>query len=234
MITLYGGPTPNARKVGIALYELAMEWELHPVDILEGDQLTPEFLALNPNNKTPVIVDHDGPGGSNFVLAESGAILIYLAEKAGRLIPEEPRARALCFQWLMFQMSGIGPMFGQAVHFTHYATERHEYPIARYTREVDRLLMVLNGRLGEAEWLAGQDYSIADIATLPFLRRILIERGGEFPDIDRWATAMLARPAVEKGMAVGVARKEVVEGGLQGFTDEHREILWGDRQHRPR
>ena len=211
-----------------------MEWELHPVDILAGDQLPPEFLTLNPNNKTPVIVDHDGPDGGDFVLAESGAILIYLAEKAGRLIPDEPRARSRCFQWLMFQMSGIGPMFGQAVHFTHYAAERHEYPIARYTREVDRLLMVLNGRLGEAEWLAGQDYSIADIATLPFLRRILIERGGEFPDIERWATAMLARPAVEKGMAVGVARKEVVEGGLQGFTDEHREILWGDRQHRPR
>lgn len=234
MITLYGGPTPNARKVGIALYEMALEWELRPIDILEGEQLTPEFLKLNPNNKTPVIVDDDGPSGDEFVLWESGAILLYLAEKTGRFLPAGAAERAICHQWLMFQMSGVGPMFGQAAHFTHYARDRHAYAIERYTREVERLLMVLDKRLGEAEWLAGADYSIADMATLPFLRRQLIDNPGRHPNIDRWAEAMRGRPAVDKGMAVGVARKEVIEGGLDGFTDRHREILWGDRQHAPR
>lgn len=231
MIQLYGGPTPNARKIAIALLEMDLPWELHNVDILEGEQLTPEFLKLNPNNKTPVIVDDDGPDGTSLTLWETGAILLYLAEKTGRFIPASPTARAICWQWLMFQVSGVGPMFGQAIHFTHYAKDKHPYAIERYTREVDRLLMVLNARLKEAEWLAGDEYSIADMATLPYLRRILIEKGGEYPGIERWATAMTERPAVKEGMAVGIARKEVVEGGLQGFTDKHREILWGDRQH---
>lgn len=234
MITLYGGPTPNARKVGIALYEMKLEWQLQPIDILEGDQLTPEFLALNPNNKTPVIVDDEEADGGVMVLWESGAILLYLAEKTRSFVPEDARGRALCWQWLMFQMSGIGPMFGQSAHFTHYAKDRHEYAIDRYAREVDRLLMVLNKRLGEAQWLAGEDYSIADMATLPFLRRQLLDNPGLYPNIDRWASAMRERPAVQNGMEIGVARKEVIEGGLSGFTDEHREILWGDRQHAKR
>lgn len=234
MITMYGGPTPNARKVAIALEEMELPWKLHPIDILEGEQLTPEFLRLNPNNKTPVILDDDGPGGRELVLWESGAILLYLAEKTGQFIPADPASRAVCWQWLMFQMSGVGPMFGQAVHFTHYAKDKHPYAIERYTREVDRLLMVINGRLAEAEWLAGDEYSIADMATLPFLRRQILEKAERFPSLERWAEAMMKRPAVEHGLAVGVARKEVIEGGLQGFTDVHREILWGDRQHMPR
>lgn len=234
MITLYGGPTPNSRKVAIALEEMELPWTLHQIDILEGEQLTPEFLRLNPNNKTPVIVDDEGPAGGEFVLWESGAILLYLSDKTGRFIPTGSTGRAICWQWLMFQMSGVGPMFGQAVHFTHYAKDRHPYSIERYTREVDRLLMVLNVRLGTAEWLAGEDYTIADMATLPFLRRQIIEKSGRFLNIERWAEAMMQRPAVERGLAVGVARKEVLEGGLQGFTDAHREILWGDRQHTPR
>ena len=233
MITLYGGPTPNARKIGIALCEMGLAWRLETVDILAGDQLKPDFLALNPNNKTPVIVDDDGPRG-RLVLWETGAILLYLAEKTGRFAPTDPVARAICWQWLMFQVSGVGPMFGQEVHFTHYAKDKHPYAIERYSREVDRLLMVLNGRLAEAEWLAGDEYSIADMATLPYLRRQLIEKAGRYPHIERWAEAMLARPAVIEGMKVGVARAEVIEGGLQGFTDEHRAILWGDRQHAPR
>jgi GST-like protein len=134
----------------------------------------------------------------------------------------------------MFQVSGVGPMFGQEVHFTHYAKDKHPYAIERYTREVDRLLMVLNGRLKDAEYLAGDEYSIADMATLPYLRRQLIEKAGRYPHIERWAAMLLARPAVTQGMAVGVARPEVIEGGLQGFTDEHRAILWGDRQHAAR
>ncbi|WP_199554429.1 glutathione S-transferase family protein [Sandaracinobacteroides hominis] len=230
MITLYGGPTPNARKVAIALLEMGLEWRLEYIDILAGDQLTPEFLALNPNNKTPVIVDEDGPDG-RFVLWETGAILLYLAEKTGRFVPSDPAKRAICWQWLMLQVSGIGPMFGQEAHFTHYARDRHPYAIERYSREVDRLMMVLNQRLGEAEWLAGDAYSIADMATLPFLRRQLIEKAGRYPNVDRWGAAMLARPAVAEGMQTGTARAETIEGGLTGFTDEHRSILWGERQH---
>jgi GST-like protein len=234
MITLYGGPTPNARKIAIALLEMDLEWQLEPVDILAGDQLTPAFLALNPNNKTPVIVDDDGPAGPGFVLWETGAILLYLAEKTGRFLPADPVKRALCWQWLMFQLSGIGPMFGQAAHFTHYAKDRHDYAIDRYTREVDRLMMVLDKRLGETEWLAGDEYSIADMATLPYLRRQLIDNGARFPNVARWGAAIFERPAVAEGMTVGVARAETIEGGLTGFTDEHRAILWGDRQHAPR
>lgn len=234
MITLYGGPTPNARKIAIALLEMALEWRLEHVDILAGDQLTPEFLALNPNNKTPVIVDENGPAGGRFVLWETGAILLYLAEKTGRFLPQDPTKRAICWQWLMFQMTGVGPMFGQLAHFTHYAKERHEYAIQRYSREVDRLMMVIDKWLGDAEWLGGDEYTIADMATLPYLRRQLIERAGHFPNVDRWGAAMLERPAVAEGMKVGVARAETIEGGLTGFTDEHRAILWGDRQHAPR
>ena len=234
MIRLYGGPTPNARKIAIALLEMGLEWQLEPIDILAGDQLTPEFLALNPNNKTPVIVDDDGPGGKEMVLWESGAILLYLAEKSGRFLPADPAVRALCWQWLMFQVSGVGPMFGQEAHFTHYAEARHPYAIARYGREVDRLMRVLDKRLAEAEWLAGAEYTIADMATLPFLRRQLIEKAGQFPHVERWSAAMLARPAAREGMKVGVARAETIEGGFTGFTDEHRSILWGERQHGPR
>lgn len=234
MITLYGGPTPNARKVAIALLEMDLPWRLELVDILAGDQLTPEFLALNPNNKTPVIDDDEGPEGPGFVLWETGAILLYLAGKSGRFMPVGAVAQALCWQWLMFQVSGIGPMFGQEVHFTHYAKDRHDYAIERYSREVTRLMRVLNGRLGEAEWLAGDAYSIADMATLPFLPRQLREKAGQFPHIERWYNAMMARPAVQEGMKLGVARPETIEGGLTGFTDEHRSILWGERQHAAR
>lgn len=234
MITLYGGPTPNARKIAIALLEMELEWELQYIDILSGDQLTPEFLALNPNNKTPVIIDADGPDGVPFVLWETGAILLYLAEKTGRFLPVEPTRRAICWQWLMFQVSGIGPMFGQEAHFTHYSKDRHEYAIARYSREVDRLMKVLDKRLNTVEWLAGVDYTIADMATLPYLRRQLTEKEGRYPNVERWGQAMLARPSVLAGMRVGVARAETIEGGLTGFTDEHRSILWGDRQHSTR
>lgn len=234
MITLYGGPTPNARKIAIALLEMNLEWELEYIDILAGDQLTPEFLMLNPNNKTPVIVDSDGPDSNPFVLWETGAILLYLAEKTGSFIPTDPAKRAICWQWLMFQVSGVGPMFGQEAHFTHYAKDKHPYSIDRYSREVDRLMMVIDKRLGETEWLAGADYTIADMATMPYLRRQFIEKAGRFPNAERWAKAMLARPAVEEGLKVGVARAETIEGGLTGFTDEHRSILWGERQHAAR
>ena len=231
MITLHGGPTPNARKIAIALLEMELDWELETVDILAGDQLTPEFLALNPNNKTPVIVDHDGPGGERFVLWETGAILLYLAEKTGKFLPDDPAKRAICWQWLMFQVSGVGPMFGQAAHFVHYAKDKHPYAIERYTRETGRLMRVIDGRLGESEWLGGETYSVADMATIPYVRRTLDEAPGKYPNADRWKNALLDRPAVAEGLKVGEARQETIEGGLNGFSDEHRSILWGDRQH---
>jgi len=220
MITLWGGPTPNARKISIALEEMELEWSLETIDILAGDQLTPAFLALNPNNKTPVIVDHDGPDGADFVLWESGAILLYLAQKTGRFLPADPARRAVCWQWLMFQVSGIGPMFGQAAHFVYYAKDKHPYAIERYSREVSRLMRVLDQRLAAEPWVAGDQYTIADMAMLPYVG---VQSG------DR-----ALRPAVKAGMALGQARPETIEGGMQGFNDEHRSILWGERQHAAR
>jgi GST-like protein len=233
MIKLYGGPTPNARKIAIALLEMELPWELVDIDILAGDQLTPEFLALNPNNKTPVIEDANGPHG-RFVLWETGAILLYLAEKTGRFVPADPAARALCWQWLMFQVSGIGPMFGQLAHFAVYAKDRHPYATERYARETQRLMAVLDHQLARAEWVAGDTYSIADMAMIPYLTGALKAQPGRYPHVERWSAAMYARPAVAAGMKVGTARKETIEGGMQGFSDEHRSILWGDRQHAPR
>ena len=231
MIVLYGGPTPNARKVAIALEEMGLAWRLETIDILAGDQLTPEFLALNPNNKTPVIVDEDGPdGGGPFVLDESGAILLYLAEKTGRFVPTAPRERALCHQWLMFQMSGVGPMFGQNAHFSFYAKDRHPYAIERYANEMTRLLNVLEGRLSQSPYLAGADYTIADIATYPYVLRQVELRRDTLPNLARWSDAIGARPAVQRGMEVGPARKETIEGGLSGLSDDQRSILFGARQ----
>lgn len=232
MITLYGGPTPNARKVAIALEEMGLPWRLHLIDILNGDQLTPEFLALNPNNKAPVIVEEDA-SGERFVLAESGAILWHLAETTGTFLPTAPRERAICHQWLMFQMSGVGPMFGQNAHFSFYAKDRHEYAIARYANEVKRLLKVLDGRLGEAAFLAGDAYTIADMATYPYVLPALARGGGKLPNVQRWCDAVGARPGVQRGMEVGreTLRKETIEGGLTGLSDEQRSILFGERQY---
>jgi len=237
MITLYGGPTPNARKVAIGLEEMGLAWRLELIDILAGDQFRPDFLALNPNNKAPVIID-DEPvdGGEPLVLAESGAILWYLAEKTGRFLPAAPRDRAICHQWLMFQMSGVGPMFGQNAHFSFYAKDRHEYAIARYANEVTRLLRVLDGRLAQAAYLAGDGYTIADIATWPYVARQVELRAAEFPNLKRWADLIGARPAVVRGVEVGREhlRKETIEGGLSGLSDEQRSILFGDRQYATR
>lgn len=228
MITLYGGPTPNARKIAIALEEMELPWRLELIDMLRGDQLTPEFRALNPNNKTPVIVDEDG-----FVLWESGAILIHLAERTGRFLPSEPHARGVCLQWLMFQVSGVGPMFGQNAHFSFYAKDKHPYSIERYANEVTRLLRVLEHRLGEATYLAGEAYTIADMATYPYTLRQVESRRPEFPNLARWSDVVGARPAVQRGVEVAREhlRKETIEGGLAGLSDEQRSILFGQRQH---
>jgi GST-like protein len=202
MIDLYTWTTPNGRKASIMLEEVGLPYRVHAIDISKGDQFKPEFVAINPNSKIPAIVDEDGPGGSLPVF-ESGAILIYLAEKTGRLIGSGPRSRIEAIEWLMFQMGGVGPMFGQTHHFRRFAPEPVPYAIERYTKETQRLYGVLDKRLGEAEYLAG-DYSIADIATYPWTARH--EWQGvtlsDYPNVQRWYEAIGARPAVQRGMAV--------------------------------
>ncbi|MCW5700893.1 MAG: glutathione S-transferase N-terminal domain-containing protein, partial [Rhodospirillales bacterium] len=169
MIDLYTWSTPNGFKVSILLEELGLPYKVFPINIGAGDQFDPAFLKLNPNNKIPVIVDHDGPNGEPLALMESGAILMYLAEKSGKLMPAETVQRYTVIQWLMFQMGGLGPMLGQNHHFRRYAPETIPYAVDRYTREATRLYRVLDARLGEEEYLAG-DYSIADIASYPWIR----------------------------------------------------------------
>jgi GST-like protein len=228
MIELFSWPTPNGQKVHIALEELGLPYTVNAVNIGEGDQFKPEFLAINPNHRIPAIVDDDGPAGSNFALFESGAILIYLAEKAGRLIPTEPAARYVCLQWLMFQMAGVGPMFGQANHFANYAPEKIPYAIERYRNEAKRLLRVLDKRLSEAKHLAGRDYSIADIATFPWVRSAAATGHvdlDETPAVKNWVEGIAARPAVERGLAVLADRRR------QGpMSDKQRDVMFGSTQ----
>ncbi|MEW5726238.1 MAG: glutathione S-transferase N-terminal domain-containing protein [Pseudomonadota bacterium] len=203
MIDLYTWGTPNGRKVSIMLEEVELPYRVHPIDIGKGDQFEPGFVAINPNSKIPAIVDTDGPGGEPIQVFESGAILVYLAEKTGRFLPADPRGRAETLQWLMFQMGGIGPMFGQAHHFRRFAPEQIPYAIARYTNEASRLYGVLDRRLGEAEYLAGA-YSIADMATFPWVARWEWQgiELSDFANVQRWHDAIAARPAVQRGMAV--------------------------------
>lgn len=203
MITLYTWGTPNGRKVSIMLEECGFEYDVKTVDITRGEQLLPEFVAVNPNSKIPAIVDSDGPDGSPLTLFESGAILVYLAEKAGRFLPADPRGRYAALQWLMFQMGGVGPMFGQTHHFLRFAPEPVPYAVKRYSTETARLYGVLDRRLGEVEYLAGA-YSIADMATYPWVARHEWQNIdlSVYPNVLRWCQAIGARPAVQRGMAV--------------------------------
>jgi GST-like protein len=203
MIDLYYWPTPNGHKISIMLEELGCAYALRPINILKGEQFEPGFLAINPNNKIPAIIDSDGPGGQPITLFESGAILIYLAEKTGRFIGTDARARYEVLQWLTFQLAGVGPMFGQCGHFLGYAPEPIPYAIDRYKNETLRLYRVMDRRLSQVEFLAG-DYSIADIATWPWihvrwLHQIDIDT---FPNVKRWYEQIAARPAVIRGAAV--------------------------------
>ena len=201
MIDLYTWSTPNGRKVSIMLEECGLPYKVHPVDISKGEQFKPGFLALSPNNRIPAIVDPEGPGGKPLPLFESGAILIYLAEKTGRLFPQKNKYQIL--QWLMFQMGGVGPMFGQAHHFMRAKKDEIPYGSERYGAEAKRLYGVLERRLQEAAFLA-EAYSIADIATYPWVARHewhRVELAG-FPAVKRWYDAIGARPAVVRGMAV--------------------------------
>ena len=204
MIDLYTWSTSNGRKASIMLEELGADYTVHPIHIGKGDQFTPEYLAINPNGKIPAIVDSDGPGGAPITVFESGAILIYLAEKHGRFLPTEPVARMEVIQWLMFQMGGIGPMFGQVHHFLRTAKEQVPYGIERYGTEVRRLYGVLDRRLDGRDHLAGDGYSIADIATWPWVFRREWQQIdlADFPNVKRWFDAVGSRPAVERGMNV--------------------------------
>ncbi len=231
MIDLYTWPTPNGFKVSIALEEMGLDYKVIPVNIGAGDQFEPDYLKLNPNNKMPTIVDPDpGDGDGPFTVFESGAILIYLAEKTGMFMPDDRRGRSEVVQWVMFQMGSIGPMLGQAHHFRQYAPEPLPYAVDRYTNEANRLYAVLEGRLDGRDFLAG-DYSIADMATMPWLRRP--ERQGveinDYPNVERWRQAILDRPAVERGLQV------LAEQTRRGPIDEKsREMLFGATQYRRR
>jgi GST-like protein len=203
MIDVYFWMTPNGYKVTIALEELGMPYNVIPINIGKGDQFKPEFLKVSPNNKIPAIVDPDGPGGKPISLFESGAILIYLAEKSGKLMPKEPRGRYNVLEWLMFQMASVGPMLGQAHHFRRYAPEQIQYAIDRYTNEAKRIYNVIDKRLAEVPYFAG-DYSIADIATYPWLRphKWQGQELENFPHLKRWYDELEKRPAVQRGCAV--------------------------------
>ncbi len=229
MIDLYSWPTPNGRKVHIMLEEVGLDYRIFAIDIRKGDQFTPEFLDISPNNKIPAIRDHDGPDGGPFALFESGAILIYLAEKSGQLMPSAMAARIRVIEWLMFQMGGTGPMLGQAHHFRQYAPEKIPYAIERYTNEANRLYGVLNKRLAGYAWLAG-DYSIADIAHYPWIRSY--ERQGvvleDYGNVKRWYDAIEARDAVQRGNAV------LDDVQRQPLDDAARAIMFGPKQYERR
>ena len=203
MIDLYTWTTPNGYKASIALEELGIPYRVHPVHIGRREQFAPEYLAINPNNKIPAIVDSEGPAGKPISVFESGAILIYLAEKCGALLPKDGEGRMVALEWLMFQMGGVGPMFGQAAHFRRFAPEKIEYAIERYTNEAKRLCGVLDRRLATVPYLAGE-YSIADIATFPWTRSLAAIglEPADYPNLARWSDEVAARPAVVRGLAV--------------------------------
>jgi GST-like protein len=203
VIDLYTWSTPNGRKASIMLEECGLAYTVHPINIGKDEQFKPEYVAINPNSKIPAIVDSEGPEGKPFALFESGAILLYLAGKTGKLLPDSVGGRYQALQWLMFQMGGVGPIFGQVHHFLRAAKEQVPYAIERYTRETQRLYGVLNAQLGKSEYLA-DEYSIADIATYPWVARYEWHRVdlNAFPHVKRWYDAIGMRPAVVKGMQV--------------------------------
>jgi len=208
MIDLYTWTTPNGRKVSIMLEELALPYRVHPINIGQGEQFKPEYVSINPNSKIPSIVDPEGPDGGPITMMESGAILIYLADKTGKLMPASVRDRMVALQWLMFQMGGVGPIFGQVHHFLRAAKEQVPYAIERYTRETRRLYGVLNERLKDREFLA-DGYSVADIATYPWVARYEWHKVdlNDFPHVKRWFDAISVRPAVQRGMNVPAVTK---------------------------
>jgi GST-like protein len=229
MIDVYFWTTPNGYKVTILLEELGWNYNVIPVHIGKGEQFNPDFLKISPNNKIPAMVDHEGPDGKPIALFESGAIMMYLAEKSGwRFMPAEIRQRYDVMQWLMFQMGNLGPMLGQAHHFRRYAKEQIPYAIDRYTSEARRLYRVLDKRLGEAQYLAG-DYSIADMAVYPWLRphKWQGQDIAAWPNLQRWYAAVRERPAVQQGLAV---LQETLKRNRQRPSGDSWDVLFGSGQ----
>ncbi|MBM3541512.1 MAG: glutathione S-transferase family protein [Alphaproteobacteria bacterium] len=228
MIELFTAATPNGQKVHIMLEECGLPYNEHWVDIDAGDQFKPEYLEISPNNKIPALVDSDGPDGRPISLFESGAILVYLAEKTGLFLPAEPEAHWQTLTWLFWQMGGFGPFLGQAHHFNAYAPTRIKYAMDRYTNEAKRLYGVLDRQLAGRDYIAGE-YSIADIATFPWTR--LYQRQGvdleAFPNVKRWQQAIAARPAVAKDM-------KRTEDIVNGFTEKSWSVLFGAEQYQKR
>ncbi|MBT8529724.1 glutathione S-transferase family protein [Polynucleobacter paneuropaeus] len=234
MIDVYSWATPNGHKIHIMLeecgYRLGKDWLAHPIDIGAGDQFKPDFLKISPNNKIPAIVDPNGPDGKPISIFESGAILLYLAAKTGKFLPKSTRAKYDVLQWLMFQMGGLGPMLGQNHHFRTYAPEKIEYAINRYTNEAKRLYGVLDRQLSKHPFIAGKEYSIADIAIFPWTRNwknqgIQID---EFPHFKKWFEKISARPAVRSGV-------EVLTNLRKPLTDDKaRDLLFGASQYQKR
>jgi len=205
MIELYGMGSPNVVKIYIALEELDLPYNVHPVDVFTGKQFDPAFLKLNPMAKVPVITDSEGPGGKPITLFESGAILLYLAEKTGKLLPRDTATKYEAIEWMMVQMTTLGPMFGQHVHFVRFAPAGNDYSKSRYTTQVHRVLEVMDQRLAEKSWLGGAEYGIADIATYPWARNIPALLGADAADkyknVTRWVGVINERPAVKKALA---------------------------------
>ena len=231
MIDLYTWPTPNGHKVHIMLEETGIPYRVYPVNIGAGEQFAPSFLEISPNNKMPAMVDPDGPGGKPLSMFESGAMLVYLASKSGRFLPEDLAKKWSTLSWLMFQMGGVGPMLGQAHHFLGYAPEKIPYAMDRYRNEANRLYGVIDRRLKESAYIACDEYTIADMAIVPWLR--FPERQGvavdEYPYLKRWRDALLERPAVKRAL-------EVLAGHRRAgpHTDKEREILFGKKQDQRR
>jgi GSH-dependent disulfide-bond oxidoreductase len=230
MIEVYSWATPNGHKVHIMLEECGLPYHVHAIDIGAGDQFDPGFLAISPNNKIPAITDTEGPEGAPISLFESGAILLYLASKTGRFMPESITARYDVLQWLMFQMGGVGPMLGQAHHFRIYAPQKIAYAIDRYTNEAQRLYGVMNRRLAHTKYIAGPEYSIADIAIFPWLRSWKNQGidWSDYPHLKGWFDEIAARPAVKRGVAVLDERRKPL------MDDTAREMLFGDAQYQKR
>ena len=227
MIDLYYWPTPNGWKITILFAELVLDYNIIPVNIIEGDQFAPDFLIIAPNNRMPAIVDPDGADGEPISIFESGAILLHYADKHQKFIPADERGRIDVLQWLFFQMGNVGPMLGQCHHFRNYAVEKLEYAIDRYTREATRLYRVVDRRLNDREYVAG-DYSIADMALFPWMR-VWKNQGQtleDFPHLAKWIDRMYQRPAVRRGL--DVMKDE--QAKKREFTEDQRSIMFGDKQ----
>jgi GST-like protein len=228
MIEVYSWATPNGHKVHIMLEECGLPYKAHAVDIGAGDQFKPEFLAISPNNKIPAIMDPNGPDGKPMSLFESGAILLYLAAKSGRLLPADTRGKYIVLQWLMFQMGSVGPMLGQAHHFRIYAPEKIPYAIDRYSNEAKRLYRVMNDQVAKTRYIAGNEYSIADIAIFPWLRSWKNQGidWNDHPNLKGWFDEIAARPAVVRGVEVLAHLRKPITG------DKERDILFGAEQYK--